>query len=204
MQLLVQFNGDPEDYHASSAERRILCPPACPNCGSVRRLRLHGYYARYVSSKSNGEPLLVLIRRLRCRDCSLTTSLLPFFCLTYRLVRGESVARFLRGEGIDACDLRWQALLSSSRKRYESWFPQIVASVGKAFRLPLEGLSARAGWHVIEGEFGSIEKATDRIVARCRITLLGRYSCHHPESASSDPEGDHTILLCSSGTDPPT
>lgn len=204
MQILVPFSGDPEDYHSSSAERRMPAPDACPNCGSHRRLRFHGYYARYVSGKCSGVPLLVLVRRLRCRDCLLTTSLLPRFCLTYRLVRGESVARFLRGEGIDACDLQWQALLSSSRKKYEGWFPQLVPPVGGAFGLELEGLSARAGWHVIEGEFGSIEEATDRILGRCGITLFGRYCCHRSGSATLGPGGDHRNLLFSSGTDPPT
>jgi hypothetical protein len=204
MQLLVPFKGVPEDYLAASAQRRMSRPVSCPNCGSTRRLRCHGYYARYVSAKLSGEPLLLLIRRFRCRDCSLTTSLLPGFCLTYRLVRGESVARFLRGDGIDACDLRWQGLLSSSRRKYEGWFPRLVDRVGKAFGLQLEGLSAKAGWHAIEGEFGSIEGATDRILVRCEMTLFGRYRCHRPGLTMPAPGGDHRNLLFSSGTDPPT
>jgi len=204
MQVLVPFSGDPEEYHSTSAERRMASPPICPNCGSRRRLRFHGYYARYVSRKSDGAPLLLLIRRLRCRDCLLTTSLLPGFCLTYRFVRGESVARFLRGEGIDACDLQWQPLLSSSRRKYEWWYPQLAAPVGKTFGLRLGGLSARAGWHVIEDRFGAIEHATGRILGACGITLLGRYRCHQCGLPSNRPGHDHTNLLFSSGTDPPT
>jgi len=157
-----------------------------------------------VSSKSGGEALLVLIRRLRCRDCSLTSSLLPCFCLTYRLVRGESVARFIRGEGIDACDLQWQALLSSSQRKYESWFSQLVAPLGETFGLQLKGLSAKTGWHVIEVRLGLIEDATNRILSCCGVTLLGRYRCHRPAGAPSSGEGDHRNLLFSSGTDPPT
>lgn len=204
MQILVPFSGAPEEYLTTSAQRRMPSPASCPNCGSRRRLRFHGYYARYVSSKSSSGALLVLVRRLRCRNCQLTTSLLPCFCLTYRLVRGESVARFIRGEGIDACDLQWQALLSSCRRKFEGWFQELAAPVGEAFGLPLEGLSAKAGWHVIEGALGSIDEATDRVLSRCGMTLLGRYCCHRPGFAHADIRGDHRNLLFSSGTDPPT
>lgn len=203
MQVLVPYGGLPEDYHAASAERKMPAPDSCPNCGSSRRLRFHGYYSRFVSGKS-GEALVVNIRRLRCRDCRLTTSILPWFCLSYRLVRGESVARFLRGDGIDACDLRWQALLSSCRRKFESWLPELVSPLEAFFGLRLSGLSSRIGWGEVESRFGSIGEATHSLLSRCGLTLLGRYLCHRLRVPPLDPEDDHTNLLFSSGTDPPT
>jgi hypothetical protein len=204
MQVLVRYDGSPENYRAASAERQMAAPGSCPNCGSLRRLRFHGYYARFVSSQSSGEALLVNVRRYRCRDCRLTTSLLPWFCLSYRLVRGESVARFLRGDGIDACDLRWQGLLSSCRRKFESWFPELAPSLETSFGLRLGGLSSRVGWGVVEGRFGSICEATQSLLSHCGLTLLGRYLCHRPGLPPLDPEDDHTNLLFSSGTDPPS
>jgi hypothetical protein len=203
MQLLVPFHGAPEDYHSASAERRMPSPESCPNCGSLRRLRFHGYYERYVSARLSGEALRVNIRRMRCRDCRLTTSLLPWFCLTYRLVRGESVARFLRGDGIDACDLQWQSLLASCSRRFESWLPELLQPMEANFGLSVGGLSSKIGWALIEGSLGSIATATQALVARCGITLLGRYRCHRPGVPAGGGGGDHKTLLFSSGTDPP-
>ena len=204
MQILVPYEGPPEGYQATSAERKMPRPATCPNCGSGRRLRFHGYYARFVSGQSDGEAMLVNIRRYRCRDCRLTTSLLPWFCLPYRLVRGEAVSRYLRGDGIDACDLRWQGLLSRCQARFESWLPQIVAPLESLFGLCLKGLSASGGWRAVEAKFGSIGRATGSLISACRQTYLGRYSCHQPGLPLAGWEDDHTHLLFSSGTDPPS
>ncbi|WP_425491637.1 DUF6431 domain-containing protein [Luteolibacter luteus] len=121
-------------------------PKTGPNCGSLRRLRFHGYYSRFMSSRSNGEAILVNIRRYHCRDCLLTTSLLPWFYLYYRLVRGEAIARFLRGDGIDACDLRWQELLSRCLQRFESRLPQLVQPVEASFGVTLNGTTPAVAW----------------------------------------------------------
>lgn len=200
----MPYEGSPEDYHATSAERQMPAPDTCPNCGSSRRLRFHGYYTRFVSSQSSGEALLVNVRRYRCRDCRLTTSLLPWFCLPYRLVRGESVARFLRGDGIDACDLRWHGLISRCRKRFETWLPLLVEPLKASFDLGLKEVIPTMVWRTVESRFGSIGEATHALLSACRMTLLGSYLCHRPGLALSVPEGDHTNLLFSSGTDPPT
>lgn len=204
MQVLVSYDGSPEDYLATSAERQMLPPHACPNCGSLRRLRFHGYYSRFVSSRSNGEALLVNIRRYRCRDCLLTTSLLPWFCLSYRLVRAESVARFLRGDGIDACDLRWQGLLSRCRRRFESWIPQLVDPLESLFGVGLRGTIVPVAWRAVEIRLGSIGEATRAILTAAGMTFLGRYLCHRSPLGSFRQKDDHTNLLFSSGTDPPT
>ena len=203
MQVLVPFAGNPEDYQSSAAERRMTPPPRCPNCGSHRRLRLLGYYERYVSTKATGEAIRVSVRRFRCRDCLLTTSLLPWFCVSYRLVRGESIARFLRGEGIDACDLQWQQLLRSCQRRFDAWFPLLSPQLTSTFGIPLDGLASRTGWEVIERLLGGISAASRRVITRCRVALLGRYACHSPGRSRTRKGGDHRYPLFSSGTDPP-
>lgn len=203
MQVLVPFPGNPEDYLASAAEHRMTPPDTCPNCGTTRRLRFHGYYERYVSTRKTGEAVLLRIRRYRCRDCFLTTSLLPLFCLSYRLVRGESVARFLRGDGVDACDLQWLSLLANCQRRFDAWFLDLAQQLQDRFAIPLDRLASRSGWTEVEGSLGDIATATRRLVARCGITLFGRYRCHTPGLRRSTEGGDHTHPLFSSGTDPP-
>lgn len=203
MQILVTFAGNPEDYHSSDAQRRMTPPAHCPNCGSARRLRLHGYYERYVSTKTTGEAIRLSVRRFRCRDCLLTTSLLPWFCLSYRLVRGESVARFLRGWGLDACDLRWHQLLRSYQRRFDSWLPLLSKQFSDSFGTDLDGLASRDGWAVIEAVLGGISEASQRLVSECRITLFGRYACHSPGCNRVRSRDAHRDPLFSSGTDPP-
>jgi hypothetical protein len=203
MQVLVPFAGNPEDYQSLAAQRQMTPPSHCPNCGSARKLRLHGYYERYVSTKMTGEAIRLSVRRFRCRDCQLTTSLLPWFCLSYRLVRGESVARFLRGEGIDACDLRWHQLLGSCQRRFEVWYPVLSKQLSVAFGMPLDGLASRAGWSVIENLLGGISSASQRVVSKCRVTLFGRYVCHSPGCSRFRGEDAHRHPLFPSGTDPP-
>ena len=203
MQVLVPFAGNPDDYLASAAQHRMRPPGRCPNCGSARKLRLHGYYERYVSTKATGAAIRLSVRRFRCRDCMLTTSLLPWFCISYRLVRGESIARFLRGAGIDACDLQWQQLLVSCQNRFDTWFPLLSKQLIDAFGAPLSGLSSRAGWSVIEGFWGGISAASQRVISKCRVTLFGSYACHSPGRSRARGEPAHRHPLFSSGTDPP-
>ncbi len=203
MQVVVPYAGNPEDYQSSAAQRQMTPPSHCPNCGSVRKLRLHGYYERYVSTKNTGEAIRLSVRRFRCRDCKLTTSLLPWFCLSYRLVRGESVARFLRGEGIDACDLQWHQLLGSCQRRFDAWYPLLSKQLTSAFGVPLDGIASRIGWTVIERLLGGISSASQRVISECRVTLFGRYACHSPGCGQSRSGGDHTHPPFQSGRDPP-
>ncbi|MDB6077023.1 MAG: hypothetical protein JWO82_770 [Akkermansiaceae bacterium] len=204
MQILVPYEGSPEDYLATSGQRRIGPLDCCPNCRSSRRLRFHGYYERFVSSSSTGEAMLVKVRRYRCRECRLTASLLPRFCLTYRLVRGESVARFLRGGGIDSCDLRWHSLLLRCRQRFRLCLPALVEPVHSAFGTSISRTTLSEAWQVIEDRLGPIGVATSALLSACGTTFLGRYLCHRPGLICSQARGDHTNLLFSSGRDPPT
>ncbi|MFT3990590.1 MAG: DUF6431 domain-containing protein [Luteolibacter sp.] len=201
MQVLVAFPGDPEYYASSGAERRIPPPSSCPNCKCPRRPRLLGYYQRYVSAKT-GEPIQLKIRRFRCTHCRRTVSLLPDFCLSYRVVRGESVARFLRGNGIDASDLRWHGLLVGCRKKFASWLPELGSMIHQTFGLHWEKPSIQSVWMGIEQHFGGWIEARCHVLSKCGVTLLGAYRCHRPAFFASS-KGDHTPLLFSSGTDPP-
>lgn len=200
MQILVAYPGDPESYMASEAARRMAPPSPCPICGCHRKLRLLGYYDRDVTT-TVGKIARMKVRRFKCRECRLTVSLLPAFCLSYTLVRGESVARFLRGEGIDASDLPWHDLLIRCRKKFEAWAPELGELIQSAFGITLMGLSPKVVWTGIETHFGDWTIARGRILSACKVTMLGAYRCH--TSRLGDSGGDHRHLPFSSGTDPP-
>jgi len=202
VQILTPFAGSPDDYFASAGERLVRPPKCCPNCGSTRRLRFHGYYERYVSSEASGDPLALKIRRYRCRDCNLTTSLLPCFCFSYRILRGELVAKYFRGDGIEARESKWLPLLRIYHQRFEDWIPQLTLHLQSSFSVTLTNLTSRAAWRRIELHLGLFPTANGRILSRSGVTLLGRYSCHLPKLQSDD-GGDHRHVLFSSGTDPP-
>jgi Domain of unknown function (DUF6431) len=198
MQVLVAFPGDPESYLKSGAERSMTPPSPCPHCGSHRKLRLLGYYERFITT-TTGALERMKVRRFRCRDCRHSVSLLPNFCLSYRLVRGESVARFLRGDGIDALDLPWQELLLRCRRRFESWIPQLGELTHSAFGVHWNGLPSHLVWTGMEVFFGGWTEARHRILGKCGVTMLGAYCCH----AAGVSKGDHINRLFPSGTDPP-
>lgn len=200
MQVLASYPGTPESYVQAGAERKMPPPSPCPNCGCHRRLRLLGYYERFVSATS-GRLFRMKVRRFRCRDCRLTVSLLPDFCVSYRLIRGEVAARFLRGDGIEAPDLPWQALLVSCRKKYAAWLPEFRELLYSEFGVRCAGFPPHAVWIVLEARFGHWMNARFQLLAKCGVTLLGRYRCH--ATGFNVQEDDHTLLAFSSGTDPP-
>lgn len=177
-------------------------PRCCPNCGSGKRLRFHGYYERYVSSETTGDPLALKIRRYRCRDCLLTTSLLPCFCFSYRILRGDLVASYFRGDGFEAREGRWLSLLRIYHRRFERWLPHLTLHLQGSFSFTLTRLPSHAVWRRIELHLGSYDIANGRILSKAGVTLLGRYFCHQPKLQSDD-RGDHRHVLFSSGTDPP-
>ena len=199
VQVLVSVAETPEDYCASEGHRKIRPPEVCPNCTSTRRLRLHGYYQRAVSAEQDGAVTLIRVRRFRCRDCSKTTSLLPWFAQTYRLVRTQSVGDFLRDGSIRTCDLKWLGLLNRYRARHSQWLPELLAV------LPSFGgaTSPDGFWPLIDSSFGGVIRASERLTSVWRITLFGRYLCHFPYGTSQSLEHDHTTLLFASGSDPP-
>lgn len=200
MQVLVRFPGNPESYVNSGAERHMTPPSPCPHCESLRRLRLLGYYERFITT-TTGALERMKVRRFRCRDCRHTVSLLPNFCLSYRLVRGESVARFLRGDGIDAQDLPWHDLLLRCRKRFVAWMPDLGSLIGSTFELPWSGLHPHRVWTGMEEYFGGWTEARHQILTKFGVTMLGCYCCHIPGFRFSG--GDHIHRLFPSSPDPP-
>lgn len=73
----------------------------CPSCHAYARLYGHGYYERHACE--NETAYLLVIRRLRCRACGITISILPDFLLPYyqntlQMIIGGLRVRMIQGK----------------------------------------------------------------------------------------------------------
>lgn len=66
----------------------------CPSCNAHVRLYGHGFYERYACE--GGHIYRIPIRRLRCRDCGITISILPDFLLPHYQHTAHTIIQGLR------------------------------------------------------------------------------------------------------------
>ena len=91
MQIIIAYDGGPEDYAREEAHRRVERPEACPNCGKTSGILVLCYYDRWVACSDLRQLMMIKVRRFRCPACRVSTSMLPDFALTYRLVEADTV-----------------------------------------------------------------------------------------------------------------
>lgn len=86
IQRLVRIEGGLKGYLAIRDPAELEGVRDCPFCEDVHRLRVHGWYERWVTVL-NGEALRnerLRVRRLLCAQTLKTVSLLPDFCIPRR------------------------------------------------------------------------------------------------------------------------
>lgn len=93
-------------------------PKTCPNCTAVEKLIGHGSYQRRVCDQE--QAFLILVKRLFCKICRHTVSLLPSFCLPHRRYHTSVIERVL--------SLRIELISSWSAVR-QSFLPYDLPSV---------------------------------------------------------------------------
>lgn len=180
MQIIIAYVGYPEDYVREGAERTIARPDKCPNCQKCSGLRALGYYSRWVSSLSNQRMTQIRVRRFRCPECNRTTSMLPDFAQTYRLVETETVSRYLSGfrsgEEVDA----WSRLLGGYQRKFESRLPETKRVLSEEFSIPALPCGAVEIWENACRFFGGARELTARLANEAGLTVFAQYQCHHP------------------------
>ena len=82
MVIVTHFDLDVQTYASQFSNLTFAKPRLCPNCSAVEGFVGHGSYSRHVCDHQ--EALLILVKRLLCKICRHTVSLLPSFCLPYR------------------------------------------------------------------------------------------------------------------------
>ncbi len=158
MQLLARYCGE---------ERQL--PPECRRCGGTHFHR-HGFYERWILWVLGCSPERLKVNRFLCIGCLTTTSVLPWGILTYRLLSLALVMEHLWDEEQERC----RDLLSSYRRRWYQWYPQLRRDMGLLFgRLPRD---ACEGWHHL-----AFEEMNPKLVDQTGCSLFGRYRIHAPQ-----------------------
>lgn len=180
MQIIVPVTLSPEQYAQSEHHRQMPRPANCPNCGQAGSQKALGYYQRYISLLV-AKVLQIWVRRFWCRHCGITVSCLPDFAQPYRLVNNQTIQAGFQGE--ERPDVqRWDVLLRSYWKRFESYWPQLRSQVGSAFGRCAPGATARQFWQGVLKACGSLTTATRQLVHQFGVTLFATYQCHRPKN----------------------
>ena len=180
MQVIHPTPYSPEHYKQIQGHRQTRAKECCPCCGKAAVQHRHGDYGRWVVSRS-GEPLLIRIARFLCMACGRTSSYLPSFALTYRLLSPGTLEAYLKGEyaGVDV--QRYWELLRRYTRQMTGFAPSMVGLVGMGLGpAPPVASAASAGsvlsW--LEMACGDLEIATGRLVQTFRLGIFGSYKCH--------------------------
>jgi hypothetical protein len=91
--ILAGFGPNVQQYCRQFSQLVFPRPDACPLCGAVDQLIGHGSYRRTVCDHQNVFPIRV--KRLLCKICHRTLSLLPSFCLPHRHYLASTIQRVI-------------------------------------------------------------------------------------------------------------
>lgn len=180
MQMISPTLLDAEEYAAEQAHRHIKRPSQCPQCKEPRTLRALGFYSRSVTSPATGDVVTIKVRRFLCGHCRRSLSILPSFAQPYRLICSFTIERFFNKSSVGRDTLQWHGLLRRYWRRFNSWIPELVAIVGRAFGLPPPTHVDQSSWRAVFEAYGHLDQATRKLVKLYRVTLFGRYQCHSP------------------------
>jgi hypothetical protein len=176
MQKIYRTALSPEQYVPAEQHRQVPRPEHCGNCGKVHSLEALSYYHRFVTTFT-AAVLPIWVRRFICRFCRRTTSCLPEFALSYRLVNSATVADGF-SERTSAPVARWSEHIRRYWRDFNAFLDELLRTLGQAFGpLPLRP-TARGFWQMLLQRFGPLGAATEELVHRFGITLFARYRCH--------------------------
>lgn len=142
-------------------EAAVEAPVGClaAHCGSVKRLRGNGTYARQVIEGLVF--VIIMIRRFRCEDCGGTVSRPPSFLVPYRRFTAQTVSASIEQYAENARS--YEGLSLDLSQMHEEDTP-----VGKDFSgwkaEPNEGLDAKDSWRPVRSTvFHWVDYACKRI-----------------------------------------
>ena len=180
MQVIHATPYSAEHYSQIQGQRQVRPRECCPCCGKAATQYRHGSYSRWVVSRS-GELLVIEVARFLCTVCAATTSYLPSFALTYRLLGPSTLEAYLKGEngGLDV--QRYWELLRRYARRLARFGPRLIGLVGMGLGpAPPVASAASAtavlGW--LRKACGDLQIATGRLVESFRLGVLRSYRCH--------------------------
>jgi hypothetical protein len=96
MQVIEPTELDVEGYVREQWHLKVRPRECCVGCGKAAKQHRHGVYWRDVVSRA-GRLVTIAVARFLCTACGMTTSHLPKFALTYRLLGASSLEAFVSG-----------------------------------------------------------------------------------------------------------
>ena len=179
MQIIVRVKCSPEEYLGEQRQTSMSRPKLCPNCGQAGMLVALGYYERWVAGMGAAD-LQLSIRRFRCRACGRSISVLPDSAQPYRLIRNAVIEDYFNG-GVDRAGVqRRHSLLGCYWRRFTRWLPDLRHEIGRSFGRAPPASAPQTWWNFIIAFAGDLRRATQRLIAKMRVTIFGRYRCHQP------------------------
>lgn len=179
MQVIYHTALSVEQYIEQRAQAWVKPELVCRACGKTTVQHSHGTYERAVVG-SLGEVLLIRVARYLCMGCTKTTSYLPNFALSYRLLRLKAFEAYLDGlmGGLDV--QRWLDLLNTYRRRMTAHIPELLRTLGCGLGRapPDQRCSVQELLKWLREACGSLETATGRLVSQFKTSLFKRYQCH--------------------------
>ena len=106
MVILADFGLDVQRKDREFPKLIFPQPSTCPHCGTAKQLVGHGSYPRAVCD--HHEVFAIRVKRLLCKVCHRTLSLLPSFCLPYRHYLASTIQSVVSLRVQAACS--WKAI----------------------------------------------------------------------------------------------
>lgn len=180
MQMIERIELDVEGYIREQWHLKVRPRECCVGCGKAAKQHRHGVYWRDVVSKA-GQLMRIAVARFLCTGCGVTSSYLPKFALTHRLLGASSLEAFLSGETGRLDVQRHGELLGRYVRQMKAFAADLIGRVGMGLgpAPPAPGqrsAPALAGWLTMA--CGDLELAAGRLVEGYRVGILGRYRCH--------------------------
>jgi hypothetical protein len=182
MQVIVRTQHTVESYVEHKGHESLLPPERCGCCGRFGALRAHGWYSRWTTNAKGGD-VFFNVARFLCAGCRKTTSCLPSFAQTYRLVANATVQAFVEGVR-DRLDVqRHEGVLKRYLKRFEGWCSTLRGIVGNGFGRGPPKENATAFLRRAVAACGSLADLAVRLALDFKTTCFGTYRCHQPACA---------------------
>jgi hypothetical protein len=176
MQTIFKTSLTPQEYFEQNYQKQVKPPENCPNCGRAHSLEALTYYDRYVTWLTN--VLLIWVRRFLCRRCRVSVSCLPSFAQPYRAINTSTIESGFNEQIQKRTVPRWDTILRSYWRRFESHLPKLLQQVGNAFgAVPLRP-TAEGFWKQLVRHCGNLAGATRQLVHQFHTCLFGTYRCH--------------------------
>lgn len=174
MQRIVCLKMTAQEYARQRPHEVVSTPLECVACGRPGRLHRHGIYARWFWSH---QLLEISVARFLCPGCGRTTSLLPDFALSYRLIDIKIVDLFFRAEEALRRDFSFAELLRSYWRRWEKRWFLLLQNMGNYLgRLRIR--DPCHGWKSVGDRAGGIAAANRILIEKFAMSLLGQYAIH--------------------------